>query len=96
MAYGLVLVFEGVSEADYWAVNENLGVSRDGSGDWPADLTHHSAGATATGLVVCEVWTSKAAQEQFMASRLGAALGAAGVTPPAQVIEYEVANTHAG
>lgn len=34
----------------------------------------------------------KAAQERFMAGRLGAALGAVGVVPPSQVIELEVVN----
>ena len=32
MTYAIVLVFEGVSEADYWKVNDILGIGRDGAG----------------------------------------------------------------
>ncbi len=87
MAYAITLVFENVNEDQYWAVNERLGIGRDGKGDYPKGLTLHAGGPTPTGWVVMEVWESKDAQEQFMASRLGAALGAAGVAAPAQVIE---------
>lgn len=87
------LVFDGVSEDQYWAVNDALGINRDGTGDWPAGLQAHSGGPTdGGGLVVAEVWASKADQEAFMASRLGPALGSVGVPPPVQVIEYEAVN----
>ena len=92
MAYGITLVFEGVGSDDYWAVNQKLGIGRDGSGDWPAGIISHCGGSTATGLVVSEVWESKAAQEAFMSSRLGAALGAVGVPAPVQVIEADLVN----
>lgn len=93
MPYGVVLRFEGVTEDQYWAVNDRLGINRDGTGAWPAGLVAHTGGPTADGgLVVCEVWASKADQEAFMGARLGAALGAVGVPPPVQVIEHEVVN----
>jgi hypothetical protein len=92
MAYGLTLVFENVGEDQYWAVNEKLGIGRDGKGDYPSGLISHLGGPTPTGWVVMEVWQSKADQEAFMASRLGAALGAAGVPAPAQLIETEAVN----
>lgn len=93
MSYGVVLRFEGVTEDQYWAVNDQLGISRDGTGDWPDGLITHTGGPTADGgLVVSEVWESKGHQEQFMADRLGPALGAVQVPPPAQVIESEVTN----
>lgn len=93
MAFGIVLVFEGVSEKQYWAVNERLGINRDGSGDWPAGMITHTGGPHgATGWVVGEVWESKAAHEKFMADRLGAALAAVGVPAPVQVIESELIN----
>src|SRR4051812_20021622 len=66
MAYGIVLVFEGVGEDQYWAVNSALGIDRDGNGDYPVGLQHHSGGATATGWIVSEVWDLKASQEAFM------------------------------
>jgi hypothetical protein len=94
MAYGIVLVFDGVGADQYWAVNDKLGINRDGSGDWPAGILSHSGGPTSTGWVVAEVWNSKADQEAFMAARLGAALGSVGVPEPVQVIESELVNHH--
>jgi hypothetical protein len=94
MSYVIVLVFEGVSEADYWTVNDSLGIARDGSGDWPDGMKSHAAGPTPNGWVVVEKWESKAAQEAFMTSRLGAALGAAGLPAPVQVIETNTVNDH--
>lgn len=92
MAYGITLRFEGVTEDQYWAVNDKLGVNRDGSGDWPDGVLSHTGGPTGDGWVVSEVWASKAHQEAFMAGRLGAALGEVQVPPPAQVIESELVN----
>ena len=86
MSYAIVIRFEGVTEADYWAVNDNLGINRDGSGDWPEGLRSHAGGPTSDGWVVIEKWESKEAQEAFMAGRLGAAqtrssTGGAGIAP---------------
>jgi hypothetical protein len=93
MAYGIVLVFDGVPESQYWAVNEKLGIKRDGTGDWPDGLISHGGGPTANGgWVVTEIWSSKDAQEQFMTGRLGAALGAVGVPAPSQVIDSDLVN----
>jgi len=94
MPYGIVLVFDGVDADQYWAVNDRLGIKRDGSGDWPAGMLSHTGGPTATGWVVAEVWNSKADQEAFMASRLGAALGMVGVPEPIQIIDSELVNYH--
>jgi hypothetical protein len=92
VAYGIVLVFEGVTADQYWAVNDRLGIDADGSGDWPSGILSHTGGPTATGWVVAEVWNSKADQEAFMATRLGAALGAVGVPAPFQVFESDLVN----
>ena len=73
MSYAIVIVFEGVTEADYWAVNATLGINPDGTGDWPEGIRSHAAGPTANGWVVIEKWESKAAQQAFMGGRLGAA-----------------------
>jgi hypothetical protein len=94
MPYGIVLAFDGVGADQYWAVNEQLGIKPDGTGDWPAGMLSHAGGPTATGWVVAEVWNSKADQEAFMASRLGAALGAVGLPDPAQIIESDLVNHH--
>ena len=92
MPYGIVLVFEGVGADQYWAVNDRLGIAADGTGDWPPGIRSHCGGPTATGWIVTEVWDSKADQEAFMASRLGAALGAEGLPAPSQIIESELVN----
>lgn len=94
MSYAVVIVFEGVSEADYWAVNDQLGINRDGTGNWPDGMRSHAGGPTADGWVVIEKWESKAAQEAFMSGRLGAALAAVGLPAPSQVIETDTVNDH--
>jgi hypothetical protein len=93
VSYVITLVFDGVGEAQYWAVNEQLGIGQDGSGDVPAGMLHHAAGPTAAGgWMVVEQWTSKEAQTSFMESRLGAALAAAGVPAPAAIFETTSVN----
>jgi hypothetical protein len=93
MSYGLVLVFENVTEQDYWAVNDKLGIDRDGNGPWPEGMKFHTGGPTGNGgWVVIEQWDSKASHEAFMTNRLGPALGAVGVPAPAQVIETNTVN----
>ncbi len=94
MSYGIAIVFESVNEDQYWAVNDKLGIKRDGSGDWPDGIVTHVGGPTATGgWVVMETWESKGHQERFMAGRLGAALAAVGVPDPVQVIDSELVNS---
>jgi hypothetical protein len=92
MAYGIVLEFgKDVTKAQYDAVNEKLGLDPTAkSGDWPKGLESHAGGTTADGFCVFEVWDSKAEQEAWMGGRLGAALGAVGVSAPARVTELEI------
>jgi hypothetical protein len=92
MAYAVVLVFDGVDEERYWSVNEKLGIGRDGQGDYPPGLLVHAGAPTATGLLVSEIWDSQQSQQAFMTSRLGAALQAADVPAPVQVIDGETVN----
>ncbi|HEX9066655.1 MAG TPA: hypothetical protein VF843_16215 [Streptosporangiaceae bacterium] len=93
MAEGLVLQFAGIGEADYDAVNSRLDFNpRTGEGNWPAGLLHHAAGASDSGWVVTEIWESRQAQGDFMASRLGPAL--AGMPEPAVTWFGVVADQH--
>jgi len=87
MAEALILEFAGLTDADYRAVNSNLGIDPEtGQGDWPAGLLSHAGGPGAGGSwTVVEVWSSQADQAAFMQSRLGPALGAAGVTAVPEV-----------
>jgi hypothetical protein len=80
----LILEFTGAGADQYWQVNDLLGINmKTGEGDWPAGLISHVGATRSTGdLTVVEVWESQAAQSDFMASRLGPALGKAGVPEP--------------
>ena len=100
MAAELILEFQGVTEEQYHAVNDGLGLdARNGAGDWPDGMVSHSAGLNDAGdLVVIEVWDTPEHQARFMEGRLGAALGGAGNTdPPAGVVWIElIAHQHFG
>jgi hypothetical protein len=87
MSEALILEFTGVTEAEYAAVNKHLGIDmHTGRGDWPAGLLSHAAGTADDGtFIVAEVWSSRADQDAFMTSRLGAALAAGGVTAAPRV-----------
>ena len=69
----------------YSKVNGILGLDANArTGDWPKGLVSHLGGG-GDGKIVVEVWESRADQEAFMASRLGPALGQAGVGEPKRV-----------
>src|SRR5687767_3661986 len=87
MSHGLFFEFTGVSADDYKAVNAILGLDpATGDGPWPAGLRSHT-GAAGTGgsFIVFEVWDSQESQATWMASRLGPALGQAGIPEPTRV-----------
>lgn len=87
MAELLVLEFTS-SDAKklYTTVNGTLGIDAStGKGDWPSGIQSHVAGVEGSSFIVVEVWDSQAAQEKFMADRLGPALGQAGAPEPTRV-----------
>ena len=70
----------------YPKVNEALGLDPDaGRGDWPQGLVSHVGGGGDGTVIVVEVWASRAQQEEFMASRLGPALGEVGIPAPKRI-----------
>jgi hypothetical protein len=70
----------------YTDVNGTLGVdAATGKGDWPPGIQSHVAGLDGSSMIVVELWDSRAAQEKFMAERLGPALGQAGAPQPGRV-----------
>ena len=83
----LVLEFTAPQAVEiYRSVNRLLGLdASSGLGDWPAPLLSHVAGESGDKLIVVEVWESKAAQEEFMQSRLGPAFQKADVPQPTRV-----------
>ena len=64
------------------------------AGDFPDGQISHAGGTISGGFIVYEVWESKAKHEDFMAGRLGAALGAVGVPQPRKVTEVDVVGYH--
>lgn len=73
MAVGIRLDFESLQLADYDAVCEAL----DFPADWPAGLLAHGSVEVDGRLRVYDVWESRSGFDQFVAGRLGAALGQA-------------------
>lgn len=95
MAELLILNFDGVDEADYAKVNAELGLDpHTGAGDWPAGLISHITGMSDGHGYVIEVWESQQAQADFMNSRLGAAMGAGGITAVPEVTWAHVIGHH--
>ena len=83
MSEALVLEFSGVSADQYKQVNAILGIDpTTGEGDWPAGLASHTGAAHGDEFMVFEIWESQDAAQAFMDSRLGEALGKAGVPQP--------------
>jgi hypothetical protein len=95
MAELFVLEFDGFSQDDYKKVNSILGIDEaTGEGDWPTGLLTHSAGRTENGWTVVEVWDSREDQDNFMKSRLGAALQQAGVDRPPTKADWTTLHSH--
>ena len=87
MAELLILEFSAPSAVElYHQVNKLLGVDpTTGRGDWPAGIIDHRAGSEGETLVVVESWESRAAQEDFMRSRLMPAFAEAHAPQPVRV-----------
>ena len=90
MPDAIIWEFDGVHRGDYDAVNEQLGIDPEngGSSSWPEGLIFHVGAEKPGGLVVFELWESRAAQERFLSERLKPALEAAGVTTPPTRVEW--------
>ncbi len=73
MAVGIRLEFESLQLADYDAVCEAL----EFPADWPEGLLAHGSVEVEDKLRVYDVWESRAQFDQFVADRLGAAMGQA-------------------
>jgi hypothetical protein len=95
MADALILEFEGYGVDDYERVNGRLGIDmQTGEGPWPEGLLTHSAAVKEGGLLIYEVWASKADQERFMEERLGRALEEGGVEGPPSRMEWLELQAH--
>ncbi len=86
MSEAIILEFGGVGAEKYREVNATLGIDPDtGAGEWPDGLQSHTGASSPNGLLVLEVWETQEAQAAFMESRLGPALGKAGMPDPTRV-----------
>lgn len=83
----LIIEINPASAEQYNEVNDLLGLNTStGEGDWPDGLRSHTGATTSSGGVsVVEIWDSQEAQAAFMQSRLGPALGKAGLPEPTRV-----------
>ena len=97
MAIGFVMQFPGIGIDGYNEVMRNLELESPGvqgvENDWPDGIISHFAGATRTGWCVVDVWQSQERFDAFMQSRLGPAMGKAGLPEP-QVTPFEIYNQH--
>ena len=97
MAIGFVMQFPGIGIDGYNEVMRNLELESPGvqgvENDWPDGIISHFAGATGTGWCVVDVWQSQERFDAFMQSRLGPAMGKAGLPEP-QVTPFEIYNQH--
>ena len=99
MAEAIILEFRDADPALYDAVNKLLGLDPNtGAGVWPEGMVSHVGAAhlDGSGLTVFEVWESREAQDAFMTSRLGPALGQAGAPEPTRVEWMNVVGSHTG
>jgi hypothetical protein len=95
MPEALVIEFAGVDASKYLEVNSILGIDpKTGEGDWPEGLVSHTGGTSQGGLVVFEIWETREAQDSFMSSRLGPALGQAEVPEPSRLEWLTVEGHH--
>jgi hypothetical protein len=83
MAVCLVISIPGGTIEQYDEVRRAVGVPL-GDGQ-----ISHTAGATADGFCVVDVWESRADFDRFMQEQLGEQLSRAGVPQP-QIVEFEV------
>ena len=97
MSEVLILEFRDVSPDLYETANKALELDPDtGTGQWPAGIVSHVAGAHAdgNGLTVVEVWESREAQDEFMNTRLGPVLGQVGIPQPTRAEWMAVKGYH--
>ena len=87
MAEMCIIEFSTPGAVDmYYRVNKILGVEPGtNTGDWPDGMLSHQAGGEGDSLVVVESWENRAAQDEFMNTRLGPAFGQADVPQPSRL-----------
>jgi len=91
MAVGMLLAGEGVTKDAYAALTEkmfgNYPMREDQA---PEGLIVHTAGETAEGWYIFDIWNSQEQFEQFMADRIGPAAAELGAETPMKPVYYPI------
>ena len=93
MSVAFVLQFDNLGQYKYDAVMRELGLDRIGA-TWPDGILGHTAGKTANGWCVVDIWESEAAFAEFRESRLGPAFEKVGGIPEPKVTTIQVYNRY--
>ena len=93
MSVAFVLQFDNLGQDKYDAVLRELGLDRIGA-KWPEGILGHTAGKTANGWGVVDIWESEAAFAKFRESRLGPAFTSVGGIPEPKVTTFQVYNRY--
>ena len=93
MAVAYIMLFDDAREEKYDAVTADLGL--DGTeAQWPDGIISHTAGKTADGWCVIDVWESAAQFEAFRDARLGPAMAKVGDIGEPKMTTFEVHNRY--
>jgi hypothetical protein len=85
-----IISIPGVTAEDFHALDAAvLGPS----GEVPDECVYHVNGALADSYVVLDYWSSKAARDEFMQTRVGPAMQAAGIDAQPSIEELDVHNS---
>jgi len=93
MSVAIVLQFDNVGQDKYDAIMKDLGLDRMGA-KWPEGSLSHTAGKSANGWCVVDIWESEAAFAKFRESRLAASFARVGGMPEPKVTTFEVYYRH--
>jgi hypothetical protein len=91
MAVGMLLAGEGVTKDAYVALSEKMfGNYPMREEQAPDGLIVHTAGETAEGWYIYDIWDSQEQFEQFMASKIGPAAAELGAETPTKPQYYPI------
>lgn len=89
MSVAFVLEFNNLVQDKYDAITRELGLDQIGA-KWPDGILGHTAGKTANGWCVVDIWESEAAFAKFRQARLEPAFAKVGGIPEPRVTTFQV------
>ena len=90
MAVAVEMRFKGATTDQYDAIAGNMG--HEPEGRTPPGAISHWVAETDEGLLIVDVWESKAQYEQFAQEQIGPFAAEAGITGPPEIRFYDVHN----